>query len=568
MIEVIVMRNILLFLNLMFSLNKNLFFERLSFLKSKSAKRNTIGYGIWFILKEHILSWVCLFLLIRIMNHEGLAFCLLCALLFVKLLRIDNIDWKLYFRKDFCLACPEPKNRFLTVLGGNLVKALLFEDFTPLYLVAFCLFTPVNIITALALYGFFVVLFIFVLTYYFLLETGSLGIKKAYSFLSYVFSMVSTFLIIYLLLSVIISLVGSIDFTVFKENPMQIMDTVTADLLHVANLVTTALAACEAWLPVFLVVASILLLTPVAYILLRRQSEPAICDDNALLFPKILVKHQNIVCKSPVQKALYVKEVQLFSYLYRFNFKQYWFAIFFDRSVATLLAAWLALYQYAIDNSGLIFFCLSLIMMSLDISSQVGVKMITNLSFISDFNTLRLANCNGLNLRELVQAKLRFFYSIRLAPTICTCIITGICLLTLNAPVYAIILMAGACVLGLLVYPSVYLTNNLINTKMDYRDYEKYLEESKLLDSGVEDFMPLSLTYNTKIVLLLACVIVAILLPDVSWLYLAVTAALLLLSLADHLIMKRILSNILLFIQGGDYSADIKKIFRKPNSSR
>jgi hypothetical protein len=557
----------LLFLNLMFSLNKNLFFERMPFLKSKSPRTNAIGYGVLTVVKDHILSWVCLFLLLKILNHSGFALCLIAGLLFIKLLRIDNMDWKLYFRNDFRLACPEPRERFLTVLGGNLVKALLFEDFTPLYILAFVLFTPLDPLTALAVYGFFVALYVFVLTYYFLLETGSLGIKKVYSFLSYAFSMVSTFLVVYVLLNVIVTLVGSIDFLVFKEDPMQIMNAIQNDLTALADSVSAWVTGCSGWLALVLVPVSLVLLVPVGYTVLRNHTEGGDLDDNALAFPKLLERHSGLFCKTPVHKAFFTKELQLFSYLYRYNFKQYWFAICFDRSMATLLAVWAVLYGNAIAGSGLIFFCLALIMVTLDISSQVGVKMITNFSFISDFNTLRMANTNGLDLAELVSAKLRFFYGVRMVPMLCSCAIAVVCLLTLGAPWYMAILLAVSCLLIMWVYPSVYITNNRINTKMHYRDYEKYLEESKILDSGVEDFLPLSMTYKAKVILLLGCVIAAVLLAEVRWLYVVIAAAMALLGLADHFIMKRIQTNILQFIRGGDYSADIKKIFRSKDSS-
>lgn len=562
------MNQMLLFLNLMFSLNKNLFFEKFSFLKSSSPKRNTIGYGIWFVLKDHVFSWACLFLLLKILNHAGFSLILLTALLLVKLLRIDNIDWKLYFRDDFRLACPEPRKRFLTVLWGNLAKSLLFEDFTPLYILAFVLFTPLSPLAATVFYLFFIALFAFILTYFFLLETGSLGIKKLYSFLSYLFSMVSTFLILHVFLNVLITLVRSIDFTVFKEDPMHVINAIQADATAVADGILGWTTAAQGWLMVALPVIALALLVPVVYVLARREQEPCAYDDNALLFPKLLERSSSLFCKNPVHKAFFTKELQMFSYLYRYNFKQYWFAVCLDRSAATLLAVWLALYRFDIPNGGLIFFCMALIMMTLDISSQVGVKMITNISFISDFNTLRVANTNGLELKDMVSAKLRFFYSVRLLPMIAFGVICAVCMLTLDAPVYTVCMLAVSFAFIIWIYPSVYLTNNLISTKMDYRDYEKYLEESKILDSGVEDFMPLSITYKIKVVLLLACVLTAVLLPNVGWVYGVTGGAMLVLGLLDHLIMKRVLSNILLFIQGGDYSADIKKIFRRAGTSR
>jgi hypothetical protein len=75
------------------------------------------------------------------------------------------------------------------------------------------------------------------------------------------------------------------------------------------------------------------------------------------------------------------------------------------------------------------------------------------------------------------------------------------------------------------------------------------------------------MTYKAKVILLLGCVIAAVLLAEVRWLYVVIAAAMALLGLADHFIMKRIQTNILQFIRGGDYSADIKKISRSKDSS-
>jgi len=552
-----------LFLNLMFSLNKNLFFEKFTFLKSKSEKRNTLGYAVWFIIKSHILPFVCIFLLCKLLNHEGFSLGLLIILMLTKLIRIDNIDWKLYFRNDFCLAFPNSIIRFQVVLLGNLVKSLLFEEITPIYILLFTLFTPLNPIEAIIVYVTFVILFTFFLIYYYLLEIGSIRIKKIYSFFSYLFSMISTFLITYGFLNIIISLVENIDLYTLKENPSQVMDSFKVEIVNILDNILNIGILSRKYLWGTLVVSCLITLLSILYVIFANRDKSEVYEKNTLLLTKFLEKNSNWLCKDSITASFFMKEVKLFNHLYRYNFKQYYHIVFFDRSMAIAGAFWLALYQNTFPNNGLIFFCISIILMSLDISSQIGVKMIANVSFIADFNTLRIINSNGFDLKFLVKSKKLFFYIIRLFPMLLSSLIMCVCFLKLEAPLYTVFLMILVLFSIIVLYPSVYWANNLISTKMDYKHFEKYLEESKILDFGVDDFLPISITYKLKVTLLLASAIACVLLPDVNLLYIAITIIMIAIGITDYLIMRRISSNILLSVQGGDYSANIKKIFRK-----
>ena len=47
-----------------------------------------------------------------------------------------------------------------------------------------------------------------------------------------------------------------------------------------------------------------------------------------------------------------------------------------------------------------------------------------------------------------------------------------------------------------IVLPMCCFYNNLIYTRMNYRLYEQYMEESGLIDVGVKEFVPLSFYYS------------------------------------------------------------------------
>ena len=53
-----------------------------------------------------------------------------------------------------------------------------------------------------------------------------------------------------------------------------------------------------------------------------------------------------------------------------------------------------------------------------EIGSIMENKLIANLFFIPEYNTVKQFNCNGINIQKLSSSKLNLFYKIRLFPTI------------------------------------------------------------------------------------------------------------------------------------------------------
>lgn len=559
------MNTVLLFINLMFSLRKNLFFERFAFLKSNSAKKNTRIYFALFFLREILFPIALLLLLLSILHYPSISFTLICAIMLLKLIRIDNYDWKLYSRDDFRLAYPAHKDRYIAILTGNMLKGLLIDDFTPLYIPCLVFFAKISFLLSGCIYLIFLLLYVLTLNYYFLLQTCSVKAKRCYALLSYVGSMAVSTGVAIIIMDVIIRFVRNVRASSLSNTiPMLFSSILSAGgqlLTHMYCFVMRI--QNRIWLTMCIIFLFWGILSFVVALKQRNRYESSKqTTDNLPSLPFAKRKQDQ---HGTFESALLWKENRLFSYLYQYQFRQYWFVVLFDRSFAILIGLWAALYHHNVASGGYLLFAIGLLLFSLELSSQVNVKFLANLSFVTDYATLRLSNTNGVNLNSLVRTKLLFFYQVRSLPTLVSVILTVICLITTKLPIYLVAIFIVICFIQFYIYPKVFFTNNLINTRLDYSDFEKYLEESKLLDTGSDDFFPIALSYRVRALLVFASIITGQLLNHKIWIYIGLAVLLITIGLFEHCLMRRILRNILNFIQRGDYSADVKKIFSQSN---
>lgn len=103
-----------------------------------------------------------------------------------------------------------------------------------------------------------------------------------------------------------------------------------------------------------------------------------------------------------------------------------------------------------------------------DISSTIGVKLIVNMSFISDYTLLLVCNNLGFDKRKLIKAKLKFYYIVRSLSLLFMLIVYTYVhffryadLLYHNCKCFKLI--------DLYIFPKLYLINNLIYTRIDYK---------------------------------------------------------------------------------------------------
>ena len=133
-------------------------------------------------------------------------------------------------------------------------------------------------------------------------------------------------------------------------------------------------------------------------------------------------------------------------------------------------------------------------------------------------------------------------------------------------------MMLGVNLLNIMVLfmmPKNYLINNLIYTRMDYKDYRQFLDESQILDVGVNDFLPINILFkiiSTVVMLILATFVLKSFIkfdiPAVIIYFLIVMSYLITIPVCSK-VMKRIGRNIIDFIERGNYSADFAKIFKE-----
>jgi len=267
--------------------------------------------------------------------------------------------------------------------------------------------------------------------------------------------------------------------------------------------------------------------------------------------------------------VLVEKEFSLFADIYKYNYANAWYVYLADRSIAILLAIVTVMYRHSFAGAGFVLMGLIPCFLILDISSAVSVKLIANMSLIADKNTVLIANTNGIDIKDILKSKLEFFYIIKSFSIIIYFAISNIIMNIFNGNIY---MMLGVNLLNIMVLfmmPKNYLINNLIYTRMDYKDYRQFLDESQILDVGVNDFLPINILFkiiSTVVMLILATFVLKSFIkfdiPAVIIYFLIVMSYLITIPVCSK-VMKRIGRNIIDFIEGGNYSADFAKIFKK-----
>ena len=124
--------------------------------------------------------------------------------------------------------------------------------------------------------------------------------------------------------------------------------------------------------------------------------------DNFIIV-KLIKKILSILYRNkPTRLVLINKEFALFTHIYKYNFKDYFFIFIADRSMSFLISIFLIISKYEYSASSLIILLIVPIILLVDINSNVGVKLITNMSFITDYNTLLCSNTSGFDLNKLI----------------------------------------------------------------------------------------------------------------------------------------------------------------------
>jgi hypothetical protein len=222
-----------------------------------------------------------------------------------------------------------------------------------------------------------------------------------------------------------------------------------------------------------------------------------------------------------------------------------------------------------ISTTYTILFYFSVPIITLDISSAINTKLIASMSFITDYNTLIQMNAGGIGIEQLIKAKTNFFYQLKLFSLSLLVFFVLAGLKMLGAPL--ILILITMLMVSLIVFfcPRSYFINNLILTRMDYCDYEKYFEEASILENGVDEYFPLSMAINVIFSLAFLATVISLLIPKIHMIVVFTYAGLVcsVFSLVIVL-MRRIEKNIVVFVERGELSADFTKIFQKSDFSK
>ncbi|MBU5455241.1 hypothetical protein [Caproiciproducens sp. MSJ-32] len=561
-----------LYISLFFYINKNYFYEKFKFL-STSYKTDKILYGIWYFTKGYATLFLSMFLVTYVIKVPSLNIFIVLIPLLSILLKIDNKDWKLFNRNDFIIEIPNEKERFRVILFGNMFINLICEKNIIVLLVILGEVSNFRAYQIAVLIIMYLITYIAILSACFMIQIGDVKIKRLFSCFSYIFEMTTITIVVYCIIDFFIKLFITFSLELKSKNIIpSLFENIINSLNRVGNLIVDKGIYLIIGVFIFDIITIFITLTILKNMDSKYNNKEGYQYrvNNFYLLSlvrKIAFKFLNL---DNFNKAMIDKEFSLFASIYKFNFKDYFYIFILDRSFGFLMAVMLIFLKYPFNNYYVVMLILSAMLLITDINSATGVKMIVNLSFIADYNTLITANTYGLKINKLLKTKILFFYIMKAFSYVLLVGIISVFSLMLGAPIWFIILLILELILIIVFMPKVYITNNLIYTRMNYKNYDKYLDETKILEYGINEFYPLNLMFRILSLVLIFTIIILLLFKKLSILIVIINiCAVEIFTIAfTYLVMERIRNNILEFVERGNYSADFTKIFKKSNNKK
>lgn len=561
-------KRFLVYLKLFISINKNMFFDRFSFLRSWfSSKAQTVVYVTYYIITNYLFKYLFIFLLPVFGISKSISALIVFLSFLFLFVKTDSTNWKLYFRSDICLAEPEQFSRFRWIFTANLIFDLLIQDNIILDIIALGILLKLSILKMAVLLVFIAALYSLVLLTYFILYISGITIKKIYSVFSYLFSMAVTTAVIYYLIAFIINIIKFVASRSRKANVFNYtLDALTSLSNSLWNLYDSVSLYCAG---IGVVLAAVLFI--LASKKLIRGIPNSIPESNAYryylmdavsaLFGKFLHSKKD----TSKSAALIKKDKKQITSMYNYLYNKYLYIYLLDRPALLLLITFLLLRKFPSDTAFYLLFPVSAFVMFLDAGSVINKKLVFIFSFCCDYNTLLLLNSSGIDISLLLKSKLFLYYQSKSLSVILYTLMLSLFSFLLGAPPAATALLVINGVLWFIISPYILITNNLIFTRSNYKDYEKYLDEYNIIEEGVSDFMPISVLTNIMGIAIFACAVVvyAFHLSTVITILgtLTVMTVLFASTLVCSKIMKKIRINIVASITKGEYGADFKKIF-------
>ena len=558
------------YINLNWALNRNLFFERFKFL-NMGKEKNKILYLIGFLINEYVLCLLGMGVLCYYFKNPKIFIILPIGMMFALLIGVDGNDWKLFDRADFEMAEPLASKRALDILKGIIIYRLGIKNNIFFYTILSGIVLSVSPVVLICVSMIFSLMFVLCEMFAFIIRYSTFLTKKIYSFISYVGSLVISTIFFFTLISSLIYLAKNI------INKQISYCRIEKELIQNIKILNSFIGVNKEIIIIGVCVYALLIFVGFFLTLKKIQMSDYLDKENKyyslkyfyslIIFKKIM---ERVYKNKEELLVLILKEIRLFTDSFRYKYKDYFFVIGPDRSTAFLIAVFLQVLYNPVKNQQIFIIPIIVTFAIADIFSATTMKLLTNYSFVAEYQTLQSYLANGLDFRNIISGKIRFFYGIKSLGFGCYLAIANAFMYACKCDWYVFLISDSLCIMLFIVLPMCCFYNNLIYTRMNYRLYEQYMEESGLIDVGVKEFVPLSFYYSGFYFISIMEIIFVCIFNSFSIFFIpkqvfyATTIIYAVIGIVIcHCIMKRIGKNICSFIERGDLSADFAKIFEK-----
>lgn len=558
------------YINLNWALNRNLFFERFKFL-NMGKEKNKILYLIGFLINEYVLCLLGMGVLCYYFKNSKIFIILPIGMMFALLIGVDGNDWKLFDRADFEMAEPLASKRALDILKGIIIYRLGIKNNIFFYTILSGIVLSVSPVVLICVSMIFSLMFVLCEMFAFIIRYSTFLTKKIYSFISYVCSLVISTIFFFTIISSLIYLAKNI------INKQISYCRIEKELIQNIKILNSFIGANKEIIIIGVCVYALLIFVGFFLTLKKIQMSDYLDKENKyyslkyfyslIIFKKIM---ERVYKNKEELLVLILKEIRLFTDSFRYKYKDYFFVIGPDRSTAFLIAVFLQVLYNPVKNQQIFIIPIIVTFAIADIFSATTMKLLTNYSFVAEYQTLQSYLANGLDFRNIISGKIRFFYGIKSLGFGCYLAIANAFMYACKCDWYVFLISDSLCIMLFIVLPMCCFYNNLIYTRMNYRLYEQYMEESGLIDVGVKEFVPLSFYYSGFYFISIMEIIFVCIFNSLSIFFIpkqvfyATTIIYAVIGIVIcHYIMKRIGKNICSFVERGDLSADFAKIFEK-----
>lgn len=542
------------YLYLFIKSKKNYFFEKFKFLNGTKLSK---WYLSIFFIKNIFINIMLYMLLIKFPFFRPLLVLIPLIISFSKILALDVKRWGHFYRNDWLQSYPDDGHRFFKILFANLFIDFFIEDNLLLFILVQLQF--INIYLLIIVYFIIISCYIIVTSFHLVLMQSNVWLKKIYSFINYVLSSISTAFVFYVVISTVVSL---ITFISTKQN---IVFNFIQILQHRTIIIQQFLHSRGILILASLFIVLLLNILFIYSCLIKNYFQNGKQGINAKFSDLLTMKWYSSLFSLiyPESKEHMTKELALIVELYSFNFREYFNTFFVDRSIFMLTGIFIFINSFNLANAQYIIALLIVLFYYIDISSGVNVKLISNMSFISDYYTIQIYNTMNKNIQELVKRKIEFFRVIRIPSFVSYIILSICCSFVFKFSVLTFVIVILLLSFFWKVLPYVMITNNLIYVRPNYEKFSKYIEDNVVIAREMKDFFVIELCYRIFVISVIAGIILSLIFNDIFHMYLIINSVILFDISILYVIMSRVRKNICTSLEMGDYSVDISRIFKK-----